>query len=369
MTAALLLWMLVSSAVLPHRTGQVPQLALEIRLEHDSQRAGDEIRITFLVTNVGASAYRYTDRNYDRSGRMGEYQLRAYDERGAPVPDPRTLSGHIGGGLGSFAALQPGQRFSKVIALNSWALVTQAGVYTVRGAYVVENGPTLESPPLTVRVLPRSDTEMGRYIDELAVQLRHATDAGRQSDLIRRLMYTADRRAARPLLELGPYDGNSAHWIEEAFSYYLPRGPTALAEALAIIRRKGLSQSSVYVLEQLEAPPDTIRELLGEALTKPNDDGRAEAALAAQRYPDDRFMEPLIELATIGPAETRARAIYALAYNRTDAGVEALRRLRRDADPEIRMTTEQAIEIAYRMSRTGRGRPLRTDDFPDVGKR
>jgi hypothetical protein len=80
-------------------------------------------------------------------------------------------------------------------------------------------------------------------------------------------------------------------------------------------------------------------------------------------------MLPLIELATIGSAETRARAIYALAYNRTDAGVAALRSSREDPDPAIRKITDQAIEDAYPMAATARGRPLRPDDFPAIAKR
>jgi HEAT repeat protein len=119
----------------------------------------------------------------------------------------------------------------------------------------------------------------------------------------------------------------------------------------------------------LEAPLETIKELIGDALMHSNVVGRSAAALAAQRYPDDQFMQRLIELATTGSAESRLRAIYALAYNRTDEGVATLRSLRQDSDAAIRKITEQAIEGAYRMSDTGRGRPLRADDFPDIAKR
>lgn len=71
---------------------QDPHLALQIRSEQNNVRAGDKILITFVITNIGTTNYKYTDRNYDRSGRMGQYRLRAYDEHGAPVRDPRTLS-------------------------------------------------------------------------------------------------------------------------------------------------------------------------------------------------------------------------------------------------------------------------------------
>jgi HEAT repeat protein len=130
-----------------------------------------------------------------------------------------------------------------------------------------------------------------------------------------------------------------------------------------------LSPSSVRILEQLDAPGETIRQLIGEALVHADPVTRSEAALAAQRYPDDRFMQPLTDLATTSSRNTRVRAIHALAYNRTDAGVATLRRLLEDPDAAIRNATVQAIEAAYRMSDTARGRPLRPDDFPDIARR
>jgi hypothetical protein len=371
MLALLLAWTVQSVAAQTQGAGQATRLALEIRSEQDTLRAGDAIPITFVITNVGAITYKYVDRGYDRSGRIGEYRLRAYDERGTPVEDPRTLArvpqGYAGGGLGSFAELQPGQWFSKTIDLNLWALVAQAGVYTVHASYAADNGQTLESAPLMLRVLPRSDDEMGRYIDELAAQLQRGTES-EQHQLIRRLMYTADRRAVKPLLEVSSQDNNTAFWIGEGFSYYLPRDSDVLAEAFRTIRRTGFSPSSLRILEQLEAPPEMIQQLIGESLLRPGG-ASEEATSAAQRYPDDRFTAQLIQLAASGPADIRARAIYALAYHRTDEGVATLKRLREDFDPAIRKTTEHAIESAYRQYGTGRGRPLRAGDFPDLANR
>lgn len=353
-------------------SAQEYQLVVEIRSERGDLRAGDEIPISFVVTNAGTNSYKYIDRSYDRSGRMGEYRLQAFDEQGAPVSDPRTTSlvpqGYVGGGLGTFAELRPGERFTKTVALNLWALVTAPGVYTVRGSYSLENGTTLESAPVTIRVVPRSENEMGQYIGTLAAQLDRASEPEVRTQLIQRLMYTADRRAAQPLLDISDQDNNASFWIGEAFSYYLPKDGGLLEDATATIRRHGVSPSSVRILEQLQAPRETIKELIGQSLIDANDGVRAEAALAAQNYPDDRFMEPLIQLAMQGSAGTRVRAIHALVNNRTDAGITALRRLRQDADPEIRTTTERAIESAYERSGAGPGRPLQMNDFPDIAK-
>ena len=222
---------------------------------------------------------------------------------------------------------------------------------------------------MTIRVVARSENEMSQYIATLAAQLGRASEPEVRTQLIQRLMYTADRRAAQPLLDISDHDDNTSFWIGEAFSYYLPKDRALLDDAMATIRRHGVSPSSVRILEQLQAPRETIKGLIGPSLNDANDGVRSEAALAAQNYPDDRFMERLIQLAMQGSAGTRVRAIYALVSNRTDAGIAALRRLRQDADPEIRTTTERAIEGGYRMSGTGRGRPLQMHDFPDLAKR
>jgi ribonuclease BN (tRNA processing enzyme) len=89
----------------------------------------------------------------------------------------------------------------------------------------MENGASLDSEALTIRVLPRSHEEMGRHIERLAAELRRASIGEARTQLIRRLMYTADRRAAQPLLELADQDNNAAFWIGEAFSTCL-RMPT-----------------------------------------------------------------------------------------------------------------------------------------------
>lgn len=349
---------------------QGPQLILELRAQRGDLRAGDEIPMSFVIRNVGTTSYTYSDRNYDRSGRMGEYRLQAFDERGAPLADPRTVPGYIGGGLSVVAELRPGESFTKTVALNLWALIAAPGVYTVRGSYVAESGAAVNAASVTIRILPRSDSEMAEYISGLAEDLRRAGDTRTRPAIVRRLMYTADRRAVRPLLAAMPdADNNTSFWIGDAFSYYLPKDGAILRDALSTIRRQGLWPSSLRVLEQLQASRNTILELIGLSLEDERDAVQGEAVLAAQRYPDDRFMRRLIQCALRGRDLTRERAIYAVAGNRTDAGVAALRTLRRDPHPEIRKITERALDTAYRMSESDPGRRLRPDDFPDIAKR
>lgn len=176
----------VSPLVLvPAAAAQEPQLTVEIRTDRPEVHAGDEVPITFIVTNVGTGAYSYFDRRYDRSGRLGAFRLQASDQRGTPVPDPRATSpvphGYIGGGFSTPRELRPGESFTSTVALNLWALVTAPGVYTVLGDYADESGETRQSAPVSIRVLPRTDTEMGRDITGLAAELGRAEGRDRRS--------------------------------------------------------------------------------------------------------------------------------------------------------------------------------------------
>jgi hypothetical protein len=206
--------------------GQSPRPTLEIHADVTEVRLGDPIPITFVITNRGTAPYDYNDRNYDRSGRMPEYRLQAFDRSGAALADPRTTAaiprGYIGGGLGAISSLPPGHQFTKTIDLNLWAVMASPGVYTVRGTYPVSGAARLESSPLTLRVLPRTAQEMGQYVEQLANQLTRTADAAERVELIKRLMFTRDPRAVTPLRELKYPDNNARFWISEAFAYYLP---------------------------------------------------------------------------------------------------------------------------------------------------
>jgi HEAT repeat protein len=61
-------------------------------------------------------------------------------------------------------------------------------------------------------------------------------------------------------------------------------------------------------------------------------------------------------------------AIYALAKNRTDESVAALKKLLSDADTgqeseRIRQTVANAVRSAYNFRGHSQGRPLKEDDF------
>jgi HEAT repeat protein len=62
---------------------------------------------------------------------------------------------------------------------------------------------------------------MREHIDALALRLAEASDSQTRVDLIKRLMFTADPRAAAPLRAVVDDDNNVKFWLEEAFAYYL----------------------------------------------------------------------------------------------------------------------------------------------------
>jgi len=82
-----------------------------------------------------------------------------------------------------------------------------------------------------------------------------------------------------------------------------------------------------------------------------------------QQFGGDEFTQRVIAFATNPNAKFRVNAIYALAFNRTDAGVQTLKQLLNDRQPEIRRQTEAAIRSAYTSRENERGQPLKPDDF------
>ena len=352
-----------------------PVLTLSIRCDALVAKVGDEVLITFVIKNEGNADYQYPDRTYDRSGRLGEYELTAVDEEGKVVPDPRAKRrGGISGGVERQGRLAPGESFTKTIALNRWALLTKPGVYRVAGTYRTGGSRgEVRSPTLTLELKPRTDEEMAAHVQALTDQLATTRDGHTRAARVRKLMYTCDRRIVPALIETmyqsDPAQDDAGYWAGEALHYHLP-DDQAVGDALwHAAANRGLAVGMFWTLKQRGFTREQIRPLIEVSLSPDHRVAWSEGALAAQEYADDRFTPRLIAIAKDPENTARVPAIYALALNRTDESVATLKALLVEPDPPnpmgrtIRQTTEDAIRSAYVYRGNAQGRLLRTDDF------
>jgi len=360
-----------------------PNLTLTIHCPENDIKQGDEIPIVFTITNNGESPYSYDKRNYDRSGRMWEYKLVAKRDDGTVIPDPReNYKEGIGGGLSSgIGKIRTGESFSKTIALNRWALINEPGRYTVTGTYYYEieepdakkvkgirrmKVVPVDSAPIRITVKPRTDKEMWDYIRELSNKLEAIktpptwrTTREEREELIKKLIYTCDRRIVPTLIDL-MYENHhigDAFWAKEGFVCYLPREPKIKEAVFEAAKKRGLARCMQTVLEAFGCSEEEFKEIIEISLASDNLDILGQGVGAAQEHPDDEHIPALIAIATDANrpkpnrpfyAIERHRAIYAIAFNRTDEGVEALKGLLKDPADNIRRKTENAIRGAYK---------------------
>ncbi len=109
--------------------------------------------------------------------------------------------------------------------------------------------------------------------------------------------------------------------------------------------------------------PAEVRPLLERMLVSTNLTDRIFGTSLAEKFGDDALTAKLVALATGREAATRSSAIYALALNRTDAGLKTLRELLNDPDSQVSQMATDAIRHAYTDRGDAHGRPLLPSDF------
>ena len=342
-----------------------PPLQVVIRCEEPQLYVGDEIPITFVITNAGAIPYRYSDGGHGRDGRT----LSAIDGDGNRVPDPRAKRQQAPHwGLYASRSLRPGDSSSRTVALNRWALVTKPGTYRVVGTYRSDR-PQVVSDPISIKVQQRSDAALAAYIEKLATRLSGSNDGQERGGLVRKLMYTCDRRIVPALIEAMYKSDAARYWAGEAFLYHLPNERAINEALLNAAANRGLAIGMMWTLKHRGFTAEHLKPLIGISLSADRPHAWVEGALAAQEFSDDRYTSRLVAIATDPHSEARAQAIHALALNRTDTSVTALKALLKEPDPPhpkgrtIRQTAEDAIRSAYLARGNTQGRRLRADDF------
>jgi hypothetical protein len=346
---------------------------VEIRCDADDLRVGDEIPITFSVTNIGAGSIDYGSSSPDRFGALN-FDLKAFDELQQPVIDPQSIGYRAGGIIGSILStplvLEPGDSFEETLPLNEWASLPQPGRFTVRGTYRAAGG-TFESEPVTVSIAPRSRSDMQLYVAALQDQWIRASTKAERDVAVRRLAYTFDQGAVPTLIDA--LHSDAAFAASQGIVHYLPITTQSVERILRDFANRGLPPQGLFVLMGVGASEAQIVRVIDRSLQADRRSSWPVAAFGATLYGDDRLMPRLIAIAeTIGET-ARIHAVQAIANNRTDEGVAALTRLFDDPDPELHRQVIEAIRAAYARPRAPeslymrpRGRFLLDTDFPDL---
>jgi hypothetical protein len=348
-------------------------LYVEIRCDADDLRVGDEIPITFVVTNVGGGSFDYGSSSPYRFGALN-FDLKAFDELQRPVIDPQSIGFPAGGIAGSILStplvLGAGDSFEETMPLNEWVSLRQPGRFTVRGTYRAA-GATFESEPMTVWITPRSRSDMQRYVAELQDQWIRASTKAERDLAVRRLAYTFDEGALPTLLDA--LHGDAAFAASQGTVHYLPITTQTVERILRDFGHRGLPPHGVFVLLGVGASEAQIVRIIDRSLQDDRRSSWPAAAFGATLYGDDRLMPRLIAIAETIGEPARIQAVQAIANNRTDEGVAALKRLLDDPDPELHRNVVEAIRAAYARPRAPeslymrpRGRFLLDTDFPDL---
>jgi len=348
-----------------------PVLMVEIRCTREGMEAGDEIPIEFTITNRGAQDYSYKDVDTDALGRAEAFRLMARDEKGAAVADPKAHAPMAGANaLVATRTLRPSESFSKAVALNRWALVTSAGKYYITGTYLAGDAShsSFTSGQIEIAVSPRSKEELDAHIDKLAGDLESTATREAKDRIVRELMYTGSPLVIPALVE-SSFDKGGGGWEAEGLLYYLPRTAETRGAIVDAISKRGLSEGMCHVVRGLDLTCEAARPLIERSLAADNPDAWFGGALCAEDLCDDSFTPRLIEIAKDPSTPARKVAIYALAMNRTDESVAALKSLLSGEDPAARDTAKAAIRAAYNYRGASQGRRLKDDDFDESLRR
>jgi hypothetical protein len=182
-------------------------------------------------------------------------------------------------------------------------------------------------------------------------------------NLVIKLMYTCSPKIVPTLLNTMYEPASGGFWESEALLFYVPRSDETKQAIIAVAVKRGLANGMQYVLSGYGCKSEELHPLIERSLAPENPQSWTAGALAAQQYADDAFTPRLIALATEPQNAARVQAIYALAANRTDESVKALKVLLNDSDSKIREATESAIRISYSSRGIWQGRPPNPEDF------
>jgi HEAT repeat protein len=312
---------------------------------------GEPIDVAFTISNVGQTPFAYTDRDYDRSGRMNEYAVQVSDQQDRTLEDPRELWGGawLGGGASGGAEIAPGESFTKHIYLNQWVMPLPPGGYTVVGIYhpdvwAPSEQTAVRSQPAEIQVRPRTEAEMKARIAELALELE-ATEPERRVQAVRYLGFTGSAHAL-PYLTSGLYEqgSNVPFRASEAF-LYMTDTDACIEALLTTLNERGPARPLQYLLNQYQVPKEQTLAPTVRRLSDPNPAIRAAAAGALGQHHElgDAALDPLLGALKDEDPQVR-RAVAGALYNyRMPRASQALLAATEDPDESVRETAARVL--------------------------
>ena len=189
-----------------------------------------------------------------------------------------------------------------------------------------------------------------------------------------KMMYTCSPKIVPALLstmnDLAPRNASEFDWDEEALLYYVPHTEEVRKEILQWVAEQGLIGRNAGLLMDYGFKHEDLTPIIERALAADNIDAWYDGAwLAAFCCYDNAFSPRLAAIATAtnSPGLARGMAIEALAWNRTDAGVQALRKLLKEPDHGIWEPLVNGFSGGYNNEMvSATGRHLQKEDF-DAG--
>lgn len=336
------------------------EVTVTISPSQRENKLGDEIFLDIIAS--GCESRRPTGRPawYERIPFIGHrlrreppfYQLdlEVRVKGGRQCVDPRAYIAR-GGGLGDF---EPDESGKATVALNRFAVISEPGVYEVVASLTVfeqQEGDFTKrdyySQPVDVLITPRTDQEMSTYIEKLLSDFRVAKTDEDRARAIEKLICTRDSRIVPALIEWA-YIEQSPESALRGFMYISLDGESDVKDLiLSAARKHGLVWNTLYGLQRFGCPAAAFKDLITKSLESDDPHILPVGAAAAAEYPHDSHMPRLIELAGGAGGYPSPYAIKALASNRTDDGVAAMKRVLRQNSRDLARSCTHTIRQAY----------------------
>jgi hypothetical protein len=245
--------------------------------ENVSYVLGERLQVSFLAQNLGPTNFTFFfGGDYRRTGRHDRFKITAIDPDGKSARDPKADNWGMGGGLGNFVQLQPGQFFTNEIDVAQFRVLDKPGVYTIDCSFAFDDrGPAQTNQPMPavhsrfeLKLLDRTPESVATVIEELLAKARetHGPRLGETFSIITEF----GKEAAVPYLANAAKTG-SLEFRQAAISR-LPSIPTEASLAIG--------------LNAFEDPEPAIRATAANSLGRFKSSVAVEALLT--RLPDEK---------------------------------------------------------------------------------